>query len=76
MDFEFILRVAEKRIKSALGKSDAGKTSFSSFYIESICPDTEISGCYDFLNLSEKVAYVVIPYIPEHAKGICAYAFK
>lgn len=68
MDFEFILRVAEKRIKSALGKSDAGKTSFSSFGIESICP--EISGCYDFLHLSGKVAYVVISYIPEHAKGM------
>lgn len=25
MDFEFLLRVAEKRIKAALGKSDAGK---------------------------------------------------
>lgn len=25
MDFKFLLRVAEKRIKAALGKSDAGK---------------------------------------------------
>lgn len=43
MDFEFILRVAEKRIKSALGKSDAGKTRFSYFIMESICLDREIS---------------------------------
>lgn len=52
MDFEFILRVAEKRIKSALGKSDAGKMCFFFFYfrMESTCPDTEISGCSDFFN--------------------------
>lgn len=28
MDFEFALKVAEKRIKTALGKSDAGKMWF------------------------------------------------
>lgn len=28
MDFEFALRVAEQRIKAALGKSDAGKMWF------------------------------------------------
>lgn len=28
MDFEFALKVAEKRIKAALGKSDAGKMWF------------------------------------------------
>lgn len=30
MDFEFILKVAEKRIKAALGKTDAGKIYFTS----------------------------------------------
>lgn len=29
MDFEFILRVAERRIKAALGKADAGKVLFT-----------------------------------------------
>lgn len=29
MDFEFILRVAERRIKAALGKADAGKILFT-----------------------------------------------
>lgn len=29
MDFEFILKVAEKRIKAALGKADAGKIYFT-----------------------------------------------
>lgn len=43
MDFEFILRVAEKRIKSTLGKSDAGKTSFFCFIMESNCPDRQIT---------------------------------
>lgn len=30
MDFEFILKVAEKRIKVALGKAEAGKIYFTS----------------------------------------------
>lgn len=30
MDFEFILKVAEKRVKAALGKADAGKIYFTS----------------------------------------------
>lgn len=30
MDFEFILKVAEKRIKAALGKAEAGKIYFTS----------------------------------------------
>lgn len=30
MDFEFILKVAEKRIKAALGKAEAGKIHFTS----------------------------------------------
>lgn len=29
MDFEFILKVAEKRIKAALGKAEAGKPLFA-----------------------------------------------
>lgn len=29
MDFEFILNVAERRIKAALGKADAGKIVFT-----------------------------------------------
>lgn len=37
MDFEFILRVAERRIKSALGKSDAGKMCFFCSRMESVC---------------------------------------
>lgn len=33
MDFEFALRVAEQRIKAALGKSDAGKMWFCFFVV-------------------------------------------
>lgn len=29
MDFEFILKVAERRIKAALGKAEAGKVIFT-----------------------------------------------
>lgn len=29
MDFEFILKVAEKRLKAALGKAEAGKRLFT-----------------------------------------------
>lgn len=29
MDFEFILRVAERRIKAALGKAEPGKMRFT-----------------------------------------------
>lgn len=29
MDYEFILRVAERRIKAAMGKVDPGKTHFT-----------------------------------------------
>lgn len=29
MDFEFILKVAERRIKAALGNTEAGKTLFT-----------------------------------------------
>lgn len=44
MDFEFLLRVAEKRIKAALGKSDAGKMCFcfvffKNFIMETVCTE-------------------------------------
>lgn len=46
MDFEFLLRVAEKRIKAALGKSDAGKMCFCcvfffflNFMMDTVCTE-------------------------------------
>lgn len=42
MDFEFILKVAEKRIKAALGKAEAGKIYFTS--ATASCSE-EAAGC-------------------------------
>ncbi len=40
MDFEFILKVAERRIKAALGKAEAGKVLFTLAAVN-ICPERE-----------------------------------
>lgn len=41
MDFEFILKVAERRIKAALGKAETGKTLFTLTTAVCICPERE-----------------------------------
>ncbi len=41
MEFEFILKVAERRIKAALGRAEPGKILFTLDTAVCICPERE-----------------------------------
>lgn len=41
MDYEFILKVAERRIKAALGRAEAGKILFTLNTAMCFCPERE-----------------------------------
>lgn len=60
MDFEFLLRVAEKRIKAALGKSDAGKMCFCCVFLKKLYNGNSLyrkaqryqdKGCFCYLRI-------------------------
>lgn len=41
MDYEFILKIAERRLKAALGRCDPGKILFTPATAVCICPERE-----------------------------------